>query len=174
MIRTKTDPASLSSAVRGATSSVDHDQAVFMVRTMDQMYSDSVAQRRFSLVLLVAFAALALVLGTVGIYGVMAYVVAQRTHEIGIRVALGAQRQDVLRLILGQGFSLTLAGTALGIGGALLVTRFLSELLFEVSATDLATFAQVPLFLASVALLACYIPAWRAMRVDPMAALRYE
>jgi len=133
-----------------------------------------VARSRFMMFLLSAFAGLALVLACIGIYGVMAYSVAQRTHEIGIRMALGAQKNDVLRMVIGQGFRLTLLGTVMGIAGAIALTRFLSTLLYAVKPTDPLTFVAVSLLLTAVALLACYIPARRAMRVDPVVALKYE
>ena len=138
------------------------------------MLDETVAPRRFSTILLGAFALLALILAAVGIYGVMSYVVSLRINEIGIRMALGAQPRDIWRLIVGSGARLALAGIAIGLAGALALTRLLSSLLFEVRATDPVTFAAVALLLAAVALLACYVPARRAMRADPMFALRYE
>ena len=134
----------------------------------------SLAQQRFNMLLLALFAALALILAAVGIYGLMAYSVSQRTHEIGVRLAIGAQRRDVLRLVLRDGARLTLVGIAIGIIAALALTRLMASLLFEVTPTDPATFASVALLLAVVALAACYIPARRAARVDPMVALRYD
>jgi putative ABC transport system permease protein len=172
--RTAGDPAALVSAVRGEVRALDPEVAVFGVNTMTGVLSGAVAQRRISTWLLAAFACVALVLATVGIYGVLAYSVAQRTREIGIRMALGAQTRDVLRLVLGQGLLLALAGVGLGVCGALALTRLMAGLLYGVSATDPATYALISLLLVSVALLACLIPAWRATRVDPMAALRYE
>jgi ABC-type antimicrobial peptide transport system permease subunit len=141
---------------------------------MSTLAIQSVALRRVSTLLLVGFATLALVLAAVGIYGVMAYSVAQRTHEIGTRMALGAQPSDVLRLVLGQGARLTGFGVVVGVVAALVLTRFMASILFGVSASDPLMFAGVIILLAFVALSACYIPAHRAMRIDPMVALRYE
>ncbi|OLE97275.1 MAG: hypothetical protein AUG75_10235, partial [Cyanobacteria bacterium 13_1_20CM_4_61_6] len=172
--RTDVDPASLSPAARGAIAAVDKDQPVLMTRTMADIYSDAVAQRRFNTALIVAFGALALLLAMVGIYGLMAFAVTQRTHEIGVRIALGAQRWDVLKLVLGRGLRLALLGIVFGLAAAFFLTRFLSKLLFNVPQTDPATFIVVSLCLGGIALLASYIPARRAMRADPMLALRYE
>jgi putative ABC transport system permease protein len=141
---------------------------------MDQVISRSTASRRFSLVLLGSFAALALVLAAIGIYGVLAYSVARRTHEIGVRVALGARHADVVRLVLGQGLRVTAIGIVFGVAGALGLTRFLQSLLYEVQPTDPPTFAVVLLLLGSVSFVASYLPARRAMHVDPIVALRYE
>jgi putative ABC transport system permease protein len=142
--------------------------------TMDGLLSESVSPQRFSALLIGIFAALALLLAAVGIYGVMSYTVSQRTREIGLRMALGAQPQDNLRLIVGHAARLALTGIMLGMAGTLALTKLLSSLLYDVKPTDPATFLTVTLLLLFVALLACYIPARRAMRVDPMAALRYE
>jgi ABC-type antimicrobial peptide transport system permease subunit len=147
---------------------------MYNAHTMDEIISDSLAARRFSMILLGVFAALALALSSIGIFGVISYVVSQRTHEIGIRMALGAQRSDVLRLMLGDGMKMTLIGVAIGVVAALLVTRLMQNMLFGVSAADPLTFAAVAVILSGVALLACYLPTRRAMRVDPMVALRYE
>ena len=141
---------------------------------MTQLVASSVAQRRLSVQLLGGFAGGALLLAAIGLYGVLAFVVAQRTQEIGIRVALGAQRGDVLRLVLRQGMTLTATGIAVGLAVAVALTRLMRSLLFGISATDPVTFALVPLLLAAVALLACLLPARRATRIDPMVALRYE
>jgi len=173
-LRTTSEPASLTAAVRQAILEIDRDQPIYGVRTMEQVLSESVASRRLSMTLFSLLAGLALLLATVGIYGVIAYTVSSRTHEIGVRVALGAQSGDVLRLILKQGLVLVLSGVAVGLLAAFLLSRVLASLLFEVSATDPATFVVVPLLLVAVALLACYIPARRATKVDPMVALRYE
>jgi putative ABC transport system permease protein len=168
------DPAALTAAVRGAVQAVDPEQPVFDIKTMDQWISETIAQRRLNMILLGIFALVALLLAAVGIYGVISYSVTQRTHEIGVRMALGAQRSDVLKMILGQGIGLTLAGIGIGLVGALFLTRLMASLLFGVSAADPLTFIIVPILLTAVSLLACYIPARRATRVDPMIALRYE
>jgi predicted permease len=174
MVRTTGDPLSLASAVRRRVSESNGEQPVFDVQTMGQIVSDSVAGRRFSMLLLGIFACLALVLATVGIYGVISYTATQRTHEIGIRMALGAERTDVLRLVVGQGLRLSLIGIGAGLAAALGLTRLMSSMLYGVRPTDLVTFAAVSLLLASVAVLASYVPARRATRVDPIIALRYE
>ncbi|MGB0034757.1 MAG: ABC transporter permease [Candidatus Acidiferrales bacterium] len=161
-------------SVRDALHRMNSQQVAFGAQTMDEIISDSLATRRFSMILLGVFAAVALLLSSVGIYGVISYGVGQRTHEIGIRLALGARRADVLRLVLGEGARLALAGVAVGILAALGLTRLMSNMLYGVSATDPLTFAGVAIVLTLVALAACYIPARRAMRVDPIVALRYE
>ncbi|HKW57383.1 MAG TPA: ABC transporter permease [Candidatus Acidoferrum sp.] len=172
--RTANDPLSLVSASRGAVKQLDSDLPISSVATMDQLLSNSLARARFTMLLLGIFAALALVLAAVGIYGVIAYSVSQRTQEFGIRMALGAQQGEVLRLVLSQGAKLTFAGIAIGVVAALALTRLMSSLLFGVSASDPLTFVGVALVLALVALAACYVPARRATRTDPMVALRYE
>jgi predicted permease len=168
------NPGTLAEAVAREVHGVDPQVPVYGVRSLDDIVSRALSGRRFSMQLLVLFAALALVLSAVGIYGVVKYFVNQRTHEIGIRMALGAQPRDVLRLVFGFGFTMALAGVGIGLGAALLITRWLSGLLYGVSTTDAMTFVAAPLLLSFVALLACYVPARRAMRVDPMVALRYE
>ncbi len=174
LTRTDVEPTSLSSAVRGQIVALNKDQAVFNVRTMEQIVSESVAPRRFSMMLLSVFAVVALALASIGIYGMMSYSVAQRTREIGLRMTLGAQRWNVLRLVIGHGMKLALAGVALGLVASVALTRTIKTLLFGVSATDPLTFAAIALLLALVALLACWVPARRATKVDPMVALRYE
>jgi predicted permease len=173
-VRGQGDPAGLASEVRDAVRDLDPQLALGSVRTMDEVISRSTASRRFSLVLIGAFAALALALAAIGIYAVLAYTVARRTHEIGVRMALGARSSDVVRQVLGQGLSVTAIGIVLGVAGALVVTRFLRSLLYEVQPTDPITFVVVLLLLVSVSVAASYLPARRAMRVDPMVALRYE
>ena len=173
MIRTKVNPLSLAAAAREQVLSVDSDQPV-TITTMDQILSDSIGGHRFNVVLLSIFAGIALTMAVIGVFGIINYSVAQRTHEIGIRVALGAQRRDILKLVVGEGLILSLVGVAIGLGGAFALTRLISELLFGVSPTDPVTFSGVAVLLTTVALLASYVPARRAMRVDPMVALRRE
>jgi putative ABC transport system permease protein len=174
LIRGSSNPSSLTEAVKAQVKSVDKDQAVSMVRLMDEYVSNSVAQQRFSMVLLAIFACMALLLASIGIYGVISYSVTQRTNEMGIRMALGAQRQDVMKLVLGQGVVMISAGIAAGLFSALLLTRLMLTLLFQVSAVDPFTFIGIALLLISIALFATYIPARRATKVDPIVALRYE
>jgi putative ABC transport system permease protein len=174
LLRTTSDPLKLVATARGELQQLDPELPMAAVVTMDQLLADSLSRSRFTMLLLGIFSAVALVLAAVGIYGLIAYSVTQRTQELGIRIALGAQRRDVLRLVLGQGARLTLLGVALGILAALAFSRLLASMLFDVSATDPLTYGGVAGLLAVVALLACFIPARRATRVDPMVALRYE
>jgi len=174
VVKTNLEPLSLAATVRKTVWEIDKDQPVSDIASMENIVSESVARQRFSMLLLGIFAGLALVLAAVGIYGVMSYSVAQRTREIGIRMALGAQRADVLKLTIGQGLKLVVTGVAFGLAAAVIMTRLMSSLLFGVSATDPMTFVTISFVLVSVAVLASYIPALRATRVDPMFALRYQ
>jgi predicted permease len=174
VLRTEGDPTAVMSSVRRAVNEIDSREVIYNVQTMDEVVSNSFAARRLSMILLGIFAALALLLACVGIYGVISYLVGQRTHEIGIRVALGAQKKDVLRLVIGHGAKMALIGVTIGIAAALGLTRLMSNQLFGVSAHDPLTFAAVAILLIIVAVAACYIPARRAMRVDPMVALRHD
>jgi ABC-type antimicrobial peptide transport system permease subunit len=174
LIRAKRQPLALVETIRHAIEQMNSEQVMYEVRAYDEIVASSIAAQRFSMVLLGTFASLALLLSSIGIYGVISYLVGQRTREIGIRIALGAQRADILRMVLGRGASMALVGVALGLVGALGLTRLMSGLLFGVSATDPLTFLAVAWLLTFVALTACYIPARRATRVDPIIALRYE
>jgi putative ABC transport system permease protein len=174
VVRTDVDPGSLAAAVRSAVWEIDRDQPVSNIQTMDEILADSLAQQRFSMLLLAIFAAVAMTLAGVGIYGVMSYSVAQRTHEIGIRMALGAQTSAVLKLAVGYGMKLVMVGIVIGLIAAFALTRVMSTLLFGVTATDPTTFTLISLLLIAVAALASYIPARRATRVNPITALRYE
>jgi putative ABC transport system permease protein len=174
VVRTTNDPHSIITAVQNEVHAMDAELPVFNIKTMEEYISATVAGPRFNATLLMIFAAVALILTIVGLYGVMSYSVAQRTNEIGIRMALGAQASDVLRLIVSQGFKLVLLGLGIGLAVALALTRVISSLLFGVTTKDPVTFAAVAVLLALVALLACYIPARRATRLDPLHALRYE
>ena len=174
MARTAGDPAQATELLRTAVRDVDPTLALFDVRTMESVVDLSFWKARLYGALFGAYAMIALVLAAVGVYGMMAYAVSQRMHEIGVRVALGARRRDVLRLVLGQSFAVTLTGVVLGVAAAFAVTRLLASLLFGVTSTDVLTFVGIPCLLAVVALLASYLPARRAMRVDPVVALRSE
>jgi putative ABC transport system permease protein len=174
IVKSGTEPAALTASIRNVIASIDKEQPISAIATMQQLVKNSVTGRRITLILLGVFGALALVLGAIGIYGVLAYSVAQRTHEIGIRMALGARRGDVLRMILAQGAKIACAGVVIGILASLGLTRLMSNLLFSVSPADPVTFAAVAIVLVLVALLASYVPARRTLRVDPMIALRHE
>lgn len=174
VIRTTVEPLALTESVRQALWRVDADQPMWKIRTVEFLVNRSVADRKFLMALMGIFASLALVLTMIGLYGVISYLVNQRTQEIGIRMALGAQMRDILRMVLKQGMVLVLIGVALGLGASWLMTRLMTRLLYQVSATDPLTFASIALLLIAVALLACYLPARRATKVDPMVALRYE
>ena len=174
VVRGPGDPAMLSAAVRQALHQIDPDEATSTFRTMADVVSSSAANDRFNTLLLGAFAAIALLLTAAGIFGVLSYLVTQRTREIGLRMALGAQRTDVLRVIVGHGLRIFLLGLCIGVAGAIVVTRWMSSVLFGVKPTDPLTFVVVALVLGIVAFLASYVPARRAMRVDPIVALRYE
>ena len=168
------DPNQLVAAVRQQVKTIDPDQPIYSVRTMDDIRAESVAPERLNLTLLSIFAGIALVLAVVGIYGVMSYTVTQRTHEIGIRMAIGAQPRDVFRMVIGQGMMLALIGVACGLIGAFGLTRLMASMLFGVEPTDPMTFAAIAVLLTGVALVACYVPGRRATKVDPVVSLRYE
>jgi putative ABC transport system permease protein len=174
VVRTMGDPARIASNIPGAIWALDKNLPVTRIRTMEEVRSISLASERMNLLLFGLFAVLSLALATIGIYGVLAYSVAQRTREIGIRLALGAHHKDVLRLVVSQGMRLAVQGILLGLFGAFALTRLMAGMIYGVSATDPVTFLSVAILLGLVAAAACYIPARRAMRVDPMVALRYE
>jgi putative ABC transport system permease protein len=173
-IKSDVNPMGLVASIEKEVRGIDKDQPVYQIQTMEELVSISIAARRLAMLLLLLFAGVALLLAAVGIYGVISYTVTQRTHEIGIRVALGAQRRDVLKLIVRQGMALIFLGLAFGLAGAFMATRLMSSLLFGISATDPFTFFSVTLILSAIALFSCYIPARRATKVDPIIALRYE
>ncbi|HKC86997.1 MAG TPA: FtsX-like permease family protein, partial [Blastocatellia bacterium] len=174
VIRTRGDAAAITSAARNVIRALDPAQPVSDARTMESLIGTSMARARFNTLLLTIFAMVALLLAGVGIYGVMAYSVAQRTREIGVRMALGARANDVLRLVVRRGMMLSLAGVAIGVAASFALTRLMETMLFNVSVTDPLTFAGIPFLLAIVALLACLVPARRAAKVDPMVALRRD
>jgi putative ABC transport system permease protein len=172
--RTKSDPGAVAGPLRAALTSLDKSLPVYDLKPMTEYLRDSLARRRFNLILLSAFGGVALVLAAIGIYGVISYGVTQRTHEIGILMALGAKKGDVLRLVIRQGMIMALVGVAIGIFASLALTRLMESLLFGVSVTDPLTFTVIALLLTCVALLACFVPARRATKVDPLVALRGE
>jgi putative ABC transport system permease protein len=173
-VRTTADPGSIGETVRAEVQRIDPGIPVFSVRTMSSVLSASLAERRFTLELLGVFAGVALLLASIGIYGVMAYAFTQRTNEIGIRIAMGAQRSDILKMALTEGAVTIAFGVGAGLFGSLVLTRFLQSMLFSVKPTDPVTFATIATLLAAVTLLACFVPAHRATRVDPLVALRHE
>jgi putative ABC transport system permease protein len=174
IVQTTGDPLALSAAIQHEIQSVDGQLAASKIRTMDQVISESTARQNFNMLLLTIFAGLALLLAAIGIYGLMSYTVEQRTQEIGIRMALGADRGDMLKLVVRQGMLLTGIGVVIGLAASFGLNRLLANLLFGVKATDPVTYVAVAVILVSVALLACYIPARRATKIDPLVALRYE
>jgi len=174
IIRTTADPLSFTAAVRRQVQALDPNQPVYNVSTMEQTLDQSLVTERLSMTLLAFLASLALVLAAVGIYGVMSYTVTQRSHEIGIRMAIGAQPRDVFKMVIGRGMMLALIGVAFGLAGAFALTRLMATMLYGVEPTDPATFASIALLLTSVALVACYLPGRRATKVDPVVSLRYE
>ncbi len=174
VVRGYSDPSMLSPAIRKAVQEIDREQPVFGLKTMETLLSDSVAQQRQRAYVLGAFAFVSLVVAMVGVYGVMAYSVTRRTHEIGVRVALGAQRGDVLAMVVGEGLAMALIGVAIGLALSLALTRVLASFLFGVGPRDVATFASVSVALVVATCVASYVPARRATRVDPIRALRHE
>jgi putative ABC transport system permease protein len=174
IIRTTADPLNLTAAVRHQVQALDPNQPVYNVSTMEQTLDQSLVTQRLSMTLLASLASLALILAAVGIYGVMSYIVTQRSHEIGIRMAIGAQPRDVLKMVIGRGMRLTLIGVALGLASAFGLTRLMTTMLYAVEPTDPATFVSIGILLIGVALFACYVPSRRATKVDPLVALRYE
>ena len=172
--RTASAPQSMSAAIRREVQGLDSNLPVYNIKTMEQHLAESIAWGRFNMLLLTAFAGVAVLLAVAGLYGVMSYMVSQRTHEIGLRMALGAQARDILGMAVRQGLVLIIIGIGVGLAGALALTRVMSGRLYGVGTTDPATFATIVLLLAFASLIACYIPARRATRVDPLVALRYE
>ncbi|HEV2829872.1 MAG TPA: FtsX-like permease family protein, partial [Pyrinomonadaceae bacterium] len=173
-IRTTADPLNLTAAVRQQVQALDPNQPVYNVNTMERTLEESLVTQRLSMTLLAFLATLALILAAVGIYGVMSYTVTQRSHEIGIRMAIGAQQRDVFKMVIGRGMMLTLIGVVFGLLGAFALTRLMSTMLYGVEPTDPVTFVSIGILLIGVALVACYMPGRRATKVDPLVALRYE
>ena len=176
-VRTRLDEASLISAIRPAVGGANGEQTVYNIQPLQQIVSDSMSAQQFPVILLGTFAFLAMLLASIGIYGVISYSVAQRVHEVSVRIALGAEKANIFRMIIGQGLRLALAGLSIGVLAALILVRVLSSfsaLLYGVPGNDPATFVAVSLVLIAVAVFACYIPARRATRVDPIVALRHE
>jgi putative ABC transport system permease protein len=174
VMRTAVEPTTLAPALEGIVRDLDKDLPLFQVRTMEQVLDTSIARQRMSMMIFVVFAIVALTLASVGLYGVVAHGVTERTHEIGVRIALGAEQRHVLGLVVRQGLSMALLGTAIGVAGSVALSRWIQGLLFGVTATDPVTIVAVVAMLLAVALVACYVPAWRATRVDPTMALRAE
>jgi putative ABC transport system permease protein len=172
--RTSSDPSAAASAIVREIHAFDPSRPVYEIRTMEDRMHDSVARQRFSAIMLGAFSVFALILAAIGVYGVMSYLVTQSRHDIGLRIALGAQRNMILWLVVRQGMELAVAGIIAGIIGAFALTRLMASLLFGVGVRDMVTFSTVPLILAAIALIATYVPAWRATQVDPMMVLREE
>jgi ABC-type antimicrobial peptide transport system permease subunit len=173
-VRTAAEPKAFAEPLRRAVERVDKDQSIYVLLAMQDLLDNSVAQQRFGVVTLGVFGAMALILAAAGIYGVASYSVARRTREIGVRMAMGAHPSDIARMVVGQGLKLTAVGVAIGLAGALAATRLLAGMLYGVTATDPAIFGGVPVLLGAVEVLACWLPARRAMQVDPMSALRSE
>ena len=174
LVRYDGSAAAVLDAIRRTSRRMSADQVIFAPQTMDEIISGTLALRRVAMILLAAFAGLALTLACIGLYGVISYAVGQRTQEIGVRMALGAQRGDVLRMVMMHGGRMAAVGVVVGLAAALALTRLMTGMLYGVEATDLPTFALVAVLLCVIAMLACYAPARRAMRIDPMAALRHE
>jgi putative ABC transport system permease protein len=173
-VRANADPEALIASVKNQIWSIDKNLPVFEVRTMEQVLDEDTSQRRFESFVMSIFASLALVLASIGLFGVLSSLVSQRTQEIGIRMALGAQTRDVLGMVLGEGFRMVVLGVIIGVAGGIALSRYLSSLFFGVSPANPATYVEVALLMIGIALLACFLPAWRAIRVNPMVALRYE
>ena len=174
VVRASADRTPLAAAIRREVASLDADQAVTNIRSLAERVSLTLSERRFHLLLITVFSLIAVALAVVGVHGVIAYSVGQRTREIGLRVALGAQKRDIFRLIVGEGMGLAAAGVLVGLAGAIGLSRFLESLLFEIKPSDPLTFSSGAILLAAVAFLACWLPAMRAARVDPVVALRHE